>query len=152
MGAKWMMETFPNYTEDMWNGNEPNYYGEGINGNIAHYSCRYGCGEVAPDGTIIHAQISLDKLNTIYIVGNYVKLMHIPYDGVPHYWYWEYKDGVSDFYVHGKDCLPKYPKDYVNRLMKKKRDFDGTYLYEVVKKYFMEMWNITTNEILSNYC
>lgn len=137
--AKWMMDTFPNYTEDMWNGNEPNYFDKGINGDIAHYSCRYGGGSIAPDGTILHAQISLDKLNTMYIVGDSIKLMHIPYDGIPHYWYWSYGyDGKYGFYEHGKTCLPKYPDEYIEKLLNKKRDFDGTKLYEIVKKYVLE--------------
>lgn len=134
-----MMETFPNYTENMYNGNEPSYYSDGINGNIANYSCRYGCGSVAQNGELIHAQISLDKLNTIYVVGNDIKILHIPYDGVPHFWYWSYGyNNEYGFYNHGKDCLPKYPVDYVEKLLNKKRDFDGTKFYEIVKRYVLK--------------
>ena len=67
------METFPNYTEEMYEGNKPNYYNDGINGKIAHYSCKYGGGEIDSDGELIYSNISLDKLNNIYIVGNWVK-------------------------------------------------------------------------------
>lgn len=35
--------------------------------------------------------------------------------------------------MHGKDCLPKYPKDYVEKLFKKKRPD-----WEKVKERFIE--------------
>ena len=72
-----LMETFPNYTEEMYNGNEPNYYSPGINGDIANYSCRYGGGKIDHEGNLIHSSIYLDKLNTIYIAGKFVKFIHI---------------------------------------------------------------------------
>jgi len=116
----------------MYIGNTPNR-SEGL---IDYYSCFYGGGSVTTDGELLNAQVSLqDTNNTIYIVGDNIELMHIPYDGVSHYWKWTNKEG---FLVHGKDCLPKYPKDYVYRLLKKKRDMDGTYLWEKVKNRFIE--------------
>lgn len=137
MDKKWMMETFPNYTEAMYMGNEPSYYNNYLTGKGPHYATFYGTLDLTPEGEIWTANITLgDGNNTIYIVGNDVKLMHIPYDGIPHYWEWTNKTG---FITHGKDCLPKYPKDYVNRLMKKKKpDKDGNFAWEKVKKTFIE--------------
>lgn len=132
MDYEYLHSIFPHYTYDMYIGNTPNRSEDLTD----YYSCFYGGGSVTVDGELLNAQVSLqDKNNTIYIVGDNVELMHIPYDGVPHYWKWTNKDG---FLVHGKDCLPKYPKDYVYRLLKKKRDMDGTYLWEKVKNKFIE--------------
>ena len=137
MDKKWMMETFPNYTEAMYMGNEPSYYNDYLTGKGPHYATFYGTLDLTPEGEIWAANITLgDGNNTIYIVGNDVELMHIPYDGIPHYWKWTNKTG---FITHGKNCLPKYPKDYVNRLMKKKKpDKDGYFAWEKVKKTFIE--------------
>lgn len=132
-----MMETFPNYTESMYMGNEPNYYSDYLTGKGPHYASFYGTLDLTPEGEIWAANITFgDKNNTIYIVGDNIELMHIPYDGIPHYWKWTNKEG---FFTHGKDCLPKYPKDYVERLLKKKRpDRDGCFAWEKVKERFME--------------
>lgn len=137
MDKKWMMETFPNYTESMYMGNEPNYYSDYLTGKGPHYASFYGTLDLTPEGEIWAANITFgDKNNTIYIVGDNIELMHIPYDGIPHYWKWTNKEG---FFTHGKDCLPKYPKDYVERLLKKKRpDRDGCFAWEKVKERFME--------------
>lgn len=137
MDKKWMMETFPNYTEAMYMGNEPSYYNDYLTGKGPHYATFYGTLDLTPEGEIWAANITLgDGNNTIYIVGNDVELMHIPYDGIPHYWKWTNKEG---FIVHGKDCFPKYPKDYVYRLMKKKRpNMDGSFVWETVKKRFVD--------------
>lgn len=137
MDKEFMMETFPNYTEAMWKGNEPSYYVDYITGKGAHYSCNYGILDLTPEGEIWSANISLgDKNNTIYIIGDRIELMHIPYDGIPHYWKWINKEG---FVLHGKDCFPRYPKDYIKTLLNKKRpDKDGTFVWETVKKRFLE--------------
>lgn len=135
-----LMETFPNYTEEMYNGNEPNYYIDGINGKIAHYSCKYGIGEIDSNGELIYSTISLDKLNNIYIIGKWIKFIHIPYDGIPHAWGWNneigyFKEGS------GKDCTPDYPKEYILKLLNKKRDYCSTILYEKTKEKFLEVFN-----------
>ena len=135
-----LMETFPNYTEEMYNGNEPNYYNDGINGKIAHYSCKYGGGEIDSDGELIYSNISLDKLNNIYIVGKWVKFIHIPYDGIPHAWGWDNERGYFKE-GSGKDCTPNYPKEYIIKLLNKKRDFDNTILYEKTKEKFLDEFN-----------
>lgn len=137
MDKKWMMETFPNYTESMYMGNEPNYYSDYLTGKGPHYASFYGTLDLTPEGEIWAANVTFgDKNNTIYIVGDNIELMHIPYDGIPHYWKWTNKEG---FFTHGKDCLPKYPKDYIERLMKKKRpDRDGCFAWEKVKERFIE--------------
>ena len=132
------METFPNYTEAMYCGDEPSYYKAGIGGKIAHYQSYYGSGDFDWNGEIVNAEVSLlDNNNTIYIVGNNIELMHIPYDGVPHYWKWTTK---QSFLEHGKKCLPNYPKDYIQRLFKKKRDMDGSFLFEKVKEKFLKVF------------
>lgn len=137
---KFLMETFPNYTEEMYNGNEPAYYNKGINGDIAHYSCYYGNGEIDANGDIIYSNISLSKLNSIYIVGNFVKFIHIPYDGIPHVWGWDNERG---FFKEGsgKDCTPDYPKEYILKLFKKKYSFNDTILYKKTKEKFLEVFN-----------
>lgn len=137
MDKKWMMETFPNYTEEMYYGNKPSYYNEYVTGKGAHYASFYGTLDLTPEGEIWGANVTLgDKNNTIYIIGNSIELMHIPYDGIPHYWKWTNKEG---FLVHDKNCLPEYPKDYIGKLMKKKRpDRDGCFAWEKVKEKFIE--------------
>lgn len=135
MNKEWMMETFPNYTEAMYYGNEPAYYNEYLSGKGGHYSSKYGTLDLTPSGEIWAANVGLGDINnTIYIVGDSVELMHIPYDGIPHYWKWTNKER---FLVHGKDCLPKCPKDYIKNLMKKKREMDGTFIWETVKAQFI---------------
>ena len=131
------METFPNYTEAMYLRNEPSYYNDYLTGKGPHYASFYGTLDLTPEGEIWAANISFgDKNNTIYIIGDNIELMHIPYDGIPHYWKWHNKNG---WIVHGKDCLPKYPKDYVERLLKKKRpDRDECFVWETVKERFIE--------------
>ena len=137
MDKKWMMETFPNYTEDMYLGNEPSYYNDYLTGKGPHYASFYGTLDLTPEGEIWAANISFgDKNNTIYIIGDNIELMHIPFDGIPHYWKWTNKEG---FVTHGKDCLPKYPKDYVARLLKKMRpDRDGCLAWKKVKARFIK--------------
>ena len=140
MDYNFLFESFPNYTEEMYNGNKPNYYSPGVNGDIANYSCRYGGGKIDHEGNLIYSNISLDRLNNIYIVGEWVKFIHIPYDGIPHAWGWEngkgyFKEGS------GKDCTPDYPKEYIFKLLNKKRDYDGTVLYEKTKEKFLEVFN-----------
>ena len=106
---------FPNYTETMYLGNEPTYYIDYVNNKKgSHYQNEQGHMNLTPDNEIWSAQFSLDTNNTIYIVGNHIKLIHIPYDGIPHYWQWT---NDERFYEHGKKCLPKYPKDYINKLI-----------------------------------
>ena len=140
MDYNYLFETFPNYTKNMYDGNEPNYYNEGINGEIAHYSCKYGTGEIDINGKLIYGNISLDKLNNIYIVGDGIKFIHIPYDGIPHAWGW---DNIRGYFKEGsgKDCTPDYPKEYILKLLNKKRDYDGTILYEKIKEKFLEIFN-----------
>lgn len=137
MDKKWMMETLPNYTENMYMGNEPSCYNDYLIGKGGHYLCFYGTLDLTPEGEIWATEINLgDRNNNIYIVGDNVELMHNPQDGNWHYWKWTNKEG---FLVHGKDCLPKYPKDYVERLIKKKRpDRDGCFAWEKVKERFTE--------------
>lgn len=141
MDYNYLFETFPNYTKNMYDGNEPNYYNEGINGKIAHYSCKYGTGEIDINGKLIYGNISLDKLNNIYIVGDWIKFIHIPYDGIPHAWGW---DNIRGYFKEGsgKDCTPDYPKEYIIKLLNKKREYDGTILYEKIKEKFLEVFNI----------
>ena len=137
MNKEWMTETFPNYTEDMYMGNEPSYSSDYLTGKGEHYASFYGTLDLTPTGEIWAANVNFgDANNTIYIIGDRVELMHIPYDGIPHYWKWTNKDG---FLVHGKDCLPKYPKDYIKKLMQKKRpDRDGYFVWEKVKERFIK--------------
>lgn len=135
-----LMETFPNYTEEMYEGNKPNYYNDGINGKIAHYSCKYGGGEIDSDGELIYSNISLDKLNNIYIVGKWVKFIHIPYDGIPHAWGWDNERGYFTE-GSGKDCTPNYPKEYILKLFNKKRDINDSILYKKIKEKFLEEFN-----------
>lgn len=137
---EFLMKTFPNYTEAMYDGNEPNYYNDGINGKIAHYSCKYGGGEIDSDGELIYSNISLDKLNSIYIVGKWIKFIHIPYDGIPHAWGWDNERGYFTE-GSGKNCTPDYPKEYIIKLLNKKRDYCGTILYEKTKEKFLNIFN-----------
>ena len=138
MDYNFMLETFPNYTKNMYDGNEPNYYDEGINGEIANYSCRYGGGKIDCEGNLIYSNVTLDKLNNIYIVGEWVQFVHIPYDGIPHAWGWSNKKG---YFKEGRDCTPKYPKEYILKILNKKRDYDGTILYEKTKEKFLKVFN-----------
>lgn len=147
MDKKWMMETFPNYTEAMYMGNEPSYYSDYLTGKGPHYTSFYGTLDLTPSGEIWSSNITLgDKNNTIYMIGNKIELMHIPCDGIPHYWLWCNESMAKakglegqGFFTHGKDCLPKYPKDYVEKLLKKKRpDRDGCFVWEKVKERFIE--------------
>lgn len=141
MDIKYISEVFPNFTKEMYDGNEPNYYVDGINGKIANYSCKYGGGRIDCNGDIIYANISLDKLNYIYIVGNYVKFIHIPYDGIPHSWGWDNQKGYFKE-GSGKSCLPDYPEDYIIKLFNKKnKEYIGTVLYEKVKFKFLGVFN-----------
>lgn len=140
MDYNYLFETFPNYTKNMYDGNEPNYYNDGINGKIAHYSCKYGTGEIDINGKLIYGNISLDKVNNIYIVGDWIKFIHIPYDGIPHAWGW---DNTRGYFKEGsgKDCTPDYPKEYILKLLNKKREYDRTILYEKIKEKFLEVFN-----------
>lgn len=140
MDYNFMFECFPNYTKEMYNGNELNYYVDGINGEIAHYSCKYGIGEIDSNGELIYSTIYLDKLNNIYIIGKWVKFIHIPYDGIPHAWGWDNERGYFKE-GSGKDCTPEYPKEYILKILNKKRDYDGTILYEKTKERFLEVFN-----------
>lgn len=135
-----LMETFPNYTEAMYEGNEPSYYNDGINGKIAHYSCKYGTGEIDINGKLIYGNVSLDKLNNIYIVGSWVKFIHIPYDGIPHSWGWDNERGYFKE-GSGKDCTPNYPKEYILKLFNKKRDINDSILYKKIKERFLIEFN-----------
>lgn len=140
MDYNFLFETFPNYTQEMYNGNKPNYYSPGVNGDIANYSCYYGGGQIDYNGNLIYSNISLDRTNNIYIVGEWVKFIHIPYDGIPHAWGWDNKVG---YFIEGsgKDCTPDYPKEYILKLLNKKRDYCGTILYEKTKEKFLEVFN-----------
>ena len=140
MDYNFLFETFPNYTQEMYNGNEPNYYSPGVNGDIGNYSCRYGDGEIDHKGNLIYSSIYLDKLNTIYTVGKFVKFIHIPYDGIPHAWGWDNERGYFRE-GSGKDCTPDYPQEYILKILNKKRDYDGTVLYEKTKEKFLKVFN-----------
>ena len=135
-----LMETFPNYTQAMYDGNEPNYYNDGVNGKIAHYSCFYGSGEIDSNGKLLYADMSFNTLNHIYIVGNWIKFIHIPYNGISHVWGWDNNRG---FFKEGsgKDCTPDYPIEYILNLFKRKHCFDKTVLYEKIKERFLEEFN-----------
>lgn len=137
---EFLFETFPNYTRAMYDGNKPNYYSPGIHGDIGNYSCKYGGGQIDANGELIYSNVSLDKLNNIYIVGNFVKFIHIPYDGIPHAWGWDNERGYFKE-GSGKDCTPSYPKEYILKLLNKKKDYVGTVLYEKTKEKFLEVFN-----------
>ena len=144
---EWLKSVFPNFTLEMYEGKEPAFYNEGINEPIGRYTAWFGSGDITQSGHLVNSDIGLDKLNHLYIVGDYIKLMHIPMDGISHYWYWDNTDG---FVNHGKDCMPKYPKDYVENLMKKKREYDGVELWEKTKTIFINAFTEKEGDFYSN--
>ena len=140
MDYNFLFKSFPNYTKEMYDGNEPAYYSPGIKGDISNYSCYYGNGQIDCEGNLFFSNITLDRLNNIYIIGKYVKFIHVPYDGVPHAWGWDNERGYFKE-GSGKDCTPNYPKEYILRILNKKRDYCGTILYEKTKEKFLEVFN-----------
>ena len=138
---EWLKDVFPNYKDEMYWGNMPQNTKPGLNGEIYHYNPYYGSGDMDDEGNLLNAQIGLDTNNTLYIIGNNIHFLHIPVDGIPHYWCWNnstmWPEGEG-FQEHGKSCLPKYPKDYIQKMLKKKRDFDGSLLWEKAKERFRE--------------
>lgn len=100
---KTMFPSFPNYTLEMYKGNEPCGTGHKLaNGGIAdRWSCKYGGGETYGD-TILHASFSTNNKITIYIVGNHLWIVDSRYSGNSDIW--EYSnDGYLRF--PGGVCL-----------------------------------------------
>ena len=100
--AKLLFESFPNYTEAMYLGNEPAGKGHGhINGGYCdRWCCQWGGAETY-DGRIIHATFSLNHKVSIYIVGDALWVMDIRYAGKPDFW--EYCVNCSG--MPGSPCI-----------------------------------------------
>lgn len=81
-------ESFPNYTWEMYYGNEPAGNGHmHVSGEYCkRWEMQYGNGETAPDGVIIHAHYKLSSKVSISIIGNALHILDVRYAGKTDFW------------------------------------------------------------------
>lgn len=87
MDLEFMMSVFPNYTEAMYEGNEPARFGhEMVNGGRSDvWSCKYGSAETYKD-EIITADWIINYKVRIFICGNLLWITDIRHSGKPDIW------------------------------------------------------------------
>lgn len=77
-----IFQSFPNFTQNMWNGNEPNCKGHDMvgGGQSQKWTFRYGNAETFED-RILCASFSLSPKVTISIVGDTLNILDFRYSG-----------------------------------------------------------------------
>lgn len=77
-----IFQSFPNFTQNMWNGNEPNCKGHDMvgGGQSQKWTFRYGNAETF-EGRILCASFSLSPKVTISIVGDTLNILDFRYSG-----------------------------------------------------------------------
>ena len=80
-------ESFPNFTEEMWNGNCPAGHGhERVEGGfLDRWETKYGGGETFGN-QIENADFSLSPRVSIFICGDYLQIVDIRYAGKSDIW------------------------------------------------------------------
>lgn len=100
-----MFPSFPNYTEEMYEGNEPSGSWEMTIGKTMYrWKTQWGDGQSTDEG-IFEAKFQINQKITIYIVGSSLLIVDIRYAGKP------------DIYEYSNDDKLHYPsKGFVNKL------------------------------------
>lgn len=94
--------SFPNYTESMYNGDEPC----GKKGHYDRWLCKWGEGE-SNHNDLVCAKFQLNQKITIYIVGKVLWIADIRHNGRPDCWiYSSHPDEV-----YSLACHPNYVHD-----------------------------------------
>jgi hypothetical protein len=80
-------ECFPNYTWEMYNGNEPAGKGhELVSGGYAdRWDCRYGDAETV-GGKILHASFNITPKVRLYLHHDSLYIIDVRYSGKPDFW------------------------------------------------------------------
>ena len=81
-----MFPSFPSYTEEMYEGNEPSGSWEMSTGKTMYrWTTQWGDGQSTDDG-IFEAKFQINSKATIYIVGGHLNIIDIRYAGKPDTW------------------------------------------------------------------
>lgn len=112
---KHMFPSFPNYTEEMYEGNEPTRNWQmSIGKTMYHYHTKYGDGDVV-DGSIFDAKFSINQKITIYIVGGSLNIIDIRYAGEPDTW--EYSNTEQRYF---RSFAHELEKDKIEKILNTK--------------------------------
>ena len=100
-----MFPSFPNYTEQMYEGNEPCGKGhELIEGGFAdRWECKWGSAETNGN-RIIHASFSINQKINIFIIESTLWITDFRYEGKSDVWEYSNNDNIR---FPGSPCLYK---------------------------------------------
>lgn len=100
-----LFPSFPNYTQDMYEGNAPCGKGQQVlDGNESdRWVCMYGSGE-SYNGEIIHIRFNLNQKISIYIIGNHLWIVDLRYSGKNDFWEYTNIEGLG---YPGSPCCAK---------------------------------------------
>lgn len=137
-----LISTFPNYTEQMYEGNQPAGKGHELtNGGCAErWSCWYGCGETSGE-SVLWASITINHKINLFVCDDTIRITDIRYSG---------KSDVWEFCNNGKitfsstlilKChLHSLEDEKIERILAS--EFPGRF-WQMVQKRALELYNET---------
>ena len=132
--------SFPNFTQNMWNGNEPNCKGHDMvgGGQSQKWTFRYGNAETFED-RILCASFSLSPKVTISIVGDTLNILDFRYSGKFDEWSYCNKPAGSIhgtfMAVHQHELEPERIKKYL------KTNIPNCKIWDMIQARAKELYN-----------
>ena len=133
-------ECFPNYTWEMYNGNEPAGKGHALvqGGYAERWDCKYGAAETVK-GRILHADFRISPRVTLFLCRDSLWIVDVRYAGKPDFW----ELCVNHSGMPGAPCVsetsrhtlePERIEKYLNK------DFPNCLLWDIVQKRAKELY------------
>ena len=139
---EFLMSVFPNYTEAMYEGNEPVGNGHKMldGGESDRWSCKYGGGETY-NGKILHADFSVNSKITIHIARDHLWIVDIRYAGKPDFW--EYTN-TEDEGFPGAPCCNERSRhaleaEKIDKILNTK--IDNCIFWDIVQRRAKELYD-----------
>lgn len=141
MDYEFLHSVFPNYTLEMWKGNEPSIlkYHERVNGGYSQkWSWEYGLAETYEENNqvnIISADVGLPSGLNVFICGDFLELSYNPITLENKYWAWTNKDG-GIFRMNGYKYV--IPEAKIRRMMRK--EIPDCVIWRLIKERMWELF------------
>lgn len=112
-----MFPSFPNYTEEMHEGNEPcGSWEMSVGKTMYKWVTKWGCGQSTDEG-IFEAKFQISQKITIYIVGDSLMIADIRYAGKPDVY--EYSNN-GNLHYPSESFLHKLEPDKIEKILNTK--------------------------------
>lgn len=101
---EFLTSTFPYYTEDMYEGNQPSRKGHQLTGGgyADGWNCWYGGGETSGESVLV-ASIYFNPKVSLFVCGDMLRIIDHRYSGNPATWVY---DSRGDFVTDSKRTFP----------------------------------------------